>query len=282
MRMRMLSSPRPEYVERCAECGSAFFQFGSGESLSHNDQYQDDSAYQRYLESSNTETATVRQRQTIERLKTMLADVEGASLFDVGAGGGDFLALAQGEGFRVTGNEVSRPAIEACRERHGIELAFGDDLAALATHPVGYDAVTMWCVIAHVDDPQKLLSGVRQLLRPGGILFFSTPRYCVIDRFAFILMRLFGERYRRMFDRRINRGHRRQYSARGVEMLLRSEGFTPLSVTPAIGYGLHMERYLSHIGFPEAVARPAGKALDFLANAGLAPKNILNVYAKVP
>jgi hypothetical protein len=57
-------------------------------------------------------------------------------------------------------------------------------------------------------------------------------------------------------------------------------GFLPIAVEPAIGYGLHMEAYLQSIGFPGAIAKPFGGALEASAKAGLLPRNILNVYAR--
>jgi len=67
-----------------------------------------------------------------------------------------------------------------------------------------------------------------------------------------------------------------------MEILLRREGLIPLEIAPAIGYGLHMVAYLRSMGIPDVIARPLGRALEFSARAGLAPKNILNVYAKSP
>jgi SAM-dependent methyltransferase len=282
-RMRLLSTPRPEYVEQCSSCGSAFFYFGyfgAAEAVSHMDQYNVDADYQGYLKSLNEPSLTQRHRETIAQLAGMLSDVERPNVFDVGAGGGSFLAAAQESGFRIAGNEISQPAIDACRDRYGIELALGDDLTALAAKSSDHDAVTMWCIIAHVDDPAELLRGVRALLKPDGVLFFCTPRYCAIDRGALLLRRVTRDRYRQVFDRRINQHHRRQYSQRGIEALLRREGFTPMSVDPVTAYGLHMEAYLTSIGLPSFISRPVGKALEWLATKGLLPRNTLNVYAR--
>ena len=278
--MRLLSGPRPEYVVQCSQCKSTFFEFGVGEALSHNNLYSSEVEYQGYLDVTNESSLYARHGETLDRLTAMLDNVANPRLFDVGAGAGDFLLRARARGFSTAGNEVSQPAIDACRQRHGIELTLGDNLQGIASDTGHYNAVTMWCVIAHVDDARQLLQGTKALLEPGGILFFSTPRYCVIDRVSLVLRRLSRDRYRRMFDRRINDAHRRQYSRSGMESLLRREGFIPLEVNPAIGYGLHMVAYLRSIGIPDVIARPLGKMLEFSARAGLAPKNILNVYAK--
>ncbi|QRZ08327.1 class I SAM-dependent methyltransferase [Mycolicibacterium austroafricanum] len=277
--MRLISAPRPQFVEQCSSCGSAFYYFGGAKAVSHNDQYNVDVNYQRYLECANEPSLNMRHNETLSRLRELLPGIRRPRLFDVGAGGGDFLSRARDNGFEVAGNEVSQPAINECRNRHGIDLVFGDDLRELANEDTGYDVVTMWCVIAHVDEPEELLRGARALLRPGGILFFSTPRYCSIDRAALLLRKLTADRYRRVFDRRINHFHRRQYSRKGMEALLIREGFSPISIEPTIGYGLRMREYLTSLGVADPVSKPAGKALEAAANRGLLPRNILTVYA---
>ncbi|WP_396932426.1 class I SAM-dependent methyltransferase [Mycolicibacterium sp.] len=278
--MRLLSKPRPEYVEQCLSCDSTFFYFGAANVVSHKELYSNENLYQDYLDVANKPSQDQRYGEAIDRIKMMLSGVDSPTIFDVGAGAGDFLIKARDQGFRIAGNEVSRPAIEECQRRHGIELSLGDNLHAIAKNANGYDAVTMWCVIAHVDDPEQLLQGVKALLRPGGVLFLSTPRYCAIDRIAMVLRTLTGDRYRRIFDRRINRGHRRQYSRRGMEAFLRREGFVPVAVEPAIGYGLHMAAYLNSVGLPTLISKMVGQILELLAMKGLLPRNVLNVYAK--
>lgn len=195
--MNLLSAPRPDYVEQCTSCRSTFFSFGTGEAVSHVDQYNDQRAVERFLEHQNDASLAQRHEDTITRLASMVSETEHPSVFDVGAGGGRFLAAARRRGYRIAGNEVSLPAVEACRDHFGIELAIGDDLKALAAQSNSYDAVTMWCVIAHVDDPEELLRGVRALLKSDGVLFFCTPRFCTIDRVAILIRRLTRDRYRR-------------------------------------------------------------------------------------
>ncbi len=277
--MRLLSDPRPDYVEQCLDCRSTFLKFGTGNSVSHNDLYQMTAEYHEFLDATNLSSESRRFENTLDRLEGMLSDVQSPSLFDVGAGAGNFLNIARMRGFRVAGNEISRPAADVCRERHGIELSLGDDLEALG-HSAEFDAVTMWCVIAHADDPALLLSGARSLLRPGGILYLTTPRYCFIDRVALLLRRLSADRYRSMFDRRINAAHRRQYSRRGMEALLRREGFNQIEVTPKVYYGLHTAAHLQAIGLPNRIARDLGSFLDLCAKAGLLPRNALEVFAR--
>lgn len=38
-----------------------------------------------------------------------------------------------------------------------------------------FDAVTMGCVLAHVTNPLRLLADINRVLKPGGVLVFSSP-----------------------------------------------------------------------------------------------------------
>ena len=131
--MRLLSGPRPEYVVQCTQCNSTFFEFGVGEALSHNNLYSSEAEYQGYLGVTNESSLYARHGETLDRLTAMLGNIANPRLFDVGAGAGDFLLRARARGFNTAGNEVPQPAIDACRQRNGIELKLGNHLHGIAS-----------------------------------------------------------------------------------------------------------------------------------------------------
>jgi SAM-dependent methyltransferase len=59
-------------------------------------------------------------------------------------------------------------------ERHGLQARHGLFDPRLYA-PQSFDVVTMDQVIEHVSDPLKVLDGVHQVLKPGGLLVLSTP-----------------------------------------------------------------------------------------------------------
>lgn len=101
----------------------------------------------------------------------------GRALLDVGCGTGDFLARARDRGFRPTGLDFDPGNIRIARERYGLTEVHAESIDDFArrTAPAQYDAVTLFEVVEHVEDPRALLRTVRRLLRPGGVLAFSTP-----------------------------------------------------------------------------------------------------------
>lgn len=84
----------------------------------------------------------------------------GAKLLDLGAGSGAFLRGAMAAGFDAKGFDVIPQAAERLRAA-----------GAYAEDPNGFDAVTLWDTLEHMEDPELCLRGVRK----GAFLFASLP-----------------------------------------------------------------------------------------------------------
>ena len=96
---------------------------------------------------------------------------EGGRILDLGCAQGDFLDYAAAHGFTIDGVDLNPQLAEAARLR-GFQVQTGD-LRDLTLEPV-HDAVTLWDVIEHVDDPVSVLAACRRALKPGGLVFFHT------------------------------------------------------------------------------------------------------------
>ncbi|HEX7805434.1 MAG TPA: class I SAM-dependent methyltransferase [Cellulomonas sp.] len=204
-------------------------------------------------------------------------------LYDVGAGGGEFLAVARDEyGFEVSGNDIMEGAVTVARERSGIELDLGD-LAQL-DHEDDYDAVTMWCVLAHVPDGEQLLREVHRMLVPGGVLYLQTPHNTVPDRSLLAARTLTRGRATRLSDRRLagNGHHRILHTPRSMTRLLERAGFTDARVVPQARYSMSSVAYLRSLRAPEPVLRPAAWLMDRAIASPLAPRITLDVWARKP
>lgn len=94
-------------------------------------------------------------------------------LLDVGFGSGISLEIACAAGWAVSGIEVSAPAIEQARSK-------GFDVVHARLEDAGlpsgaYDVVMAAEVIEHVEDPLSLLREMTRLVRPGGLVWLTTP-----------------------------------------------------------------------------------------------------------
>jgi 2-polyprenyl-3-methyl-5-hydroxy-6-metoxy-1,4-benzoquinol methylase len=103
-------------------------------------------------------------------------DVE-ASILEIGCSNGatGALALAQGKCGRYCGVELfPEPAAEA-RERL-TEVVLGDvEQIDLPWPAASFDALILSEVLEHLRDPWAVLGRLRHLLRPGALVFASTP-----------------------------------------------------------------------------------------------------------
>ncbi|HOV80011.1 MAG TPA: methyltransferase domain-containing protein [Bacillota bacterium] len=155
-------------------------------------------------------------------------------LLEIGCGKGDFLAVARKAGFDVTGIEISRHAADrANRLLGGACVRCGTPETALLPGEQ-YDVCVAFDTIEHVRDPLQLLKIVHQILKPGGVLFLSTPS---LDSWPARLMRRnwmeFKTEHLHYFDRQT------------IQNALAKSGFAEVLITPGYKY-LTMDYIFNH------------------------------------
>ena len=94
-------------------------------------------------------------------------------LLDVGCGNGSFLELAGQAGWTAEGLDFDSEAVKVAQAR-GLNVHKGG-VDVLTERRGFYDFITLCHVIEHVHDPVALLNQLRDLLKPGGILWIDTP-----------------------------------------------------------------------------------------------------------
>ncbi len=107
-------------------------------------------------------------------LRHLLARCPGGRVVDVGCGSGVRTVAIRTAGFAVMGLEPYAEAARLAREHHGLEVCEGA-LQACNLPPGSVDAVTMFDVLEHLEDPRGDLEAARRLLRPGGTLVVKVP-----------------------------------------------------------------------------------------------------------
>jgi 2-polyprenyl-3-methyl-5-hydroxy-6-metoxy-1,4-benzoquinol methylase len=102
------------------------------------------------------------------------------NLLDIGFGEGGMLSVAEKNGWKCFGTELSPQALKYGEEMGWIvsQDAFSD---ARFPHE-GFDIVTMVELIEHVPNPDFFLETAYNLLRPNGLLFLTTPNTNSINR----------------------------------------------------------------------------------------------------
>ncbi len=94
-------------------------------------------------------------------------------LLDVGCGNGKFLKDAQLAGWQCYGVDFDPQAVEAANSQ-GAKVSQGT-LKEQEFPDTYFDAITLSHVIEHVHQPKKLLRECERILKPGGMLWISTP-----------------------------------------------------------------------------------------------------------
>lgn len=95
------------------------------------------------------------------------------SILDIGCGNGGFLSSLNPAKFDRYGVEISRPGYELSRKR-GLEIYHGD-INDVDFEDKKFDVVSMWHVLEHIDDPNKLFDIINKILKSEGILIFQIP-----------------------------------------------------------------------------------------------------------
>lgn len=98
------------------------------------------------------------------------------AILDIGAGTGDFLAVAKQNGWKTTGIEPS-PKAKSIAISKGI--SFVENTTELANH--SFDVITMWHVLEHVPDLDFQIRELKRLLKPTGTLIVAVPNFKSFD-----------------------------------------------------------------------------------------------------
>ena len=222
-------------------------------------------------------------REATAWIKEAIGDIgtERPRLYDVGAGDGGYLRLARDEfGFEVTGNEIIEGAVALARKQHDINLELGD-IADLG-HRDDFDAVTLWCVLAHVPHGDVLLSHVHAMLRPGGVVFLQTPHRTTVDAVGNRLKVASRGRWSAVPDRRLaGQGHHRiLHTAASITAQLERLGFVDVEVEPRHRYSLTSRAYLASLDPPGWLLGPGAWLLDQAISTRIAPQIVIDVRAR--
>ena len=107
------------------------------------------------------------------------AQLDGASVLDVGCGGGLLSEAMAKLGARVPAIDLAEDLVKVAT-LHSLESGVQVDYrvhsveALAAERPGSYDIVTCMEMLEHVPDPAAILQACATLLKPGGHLFVST------------------------------------------------------------------------------------------------------------
>lgn len=116
----------------------------------------------------------------VEKLASVVQSSPGPAVLNIGSG--PFLELdsVKHTGRRFTICDIDERAVDMARELHGDLLVGADVIEAGAPLPYDdntFDLAVSMDVVEHVPDPLPWLREAMRVVRPGGVLFLTTPNY---------------------------------------------------------------------------------------------------------
>ncbi len=100
-------------------------------------------------------------------------------LLDVGCGTGDFLQIANDNGWNVFGIEPNEQARQIANKKANNRVYEIDQLLKFEDH--SFDVITLWHVLEHLPKPEEHISVFQRLLKPNGTLIIAVPNFKSFD-----------------------------------------------------------------------------------------------------
>jgi ubiquinone/menaquinone biosynthesis C-methylase UbiE len=105
---------------------------------------------------------------------TLLGEIRGLNVLDVGCGDGDFAVELWRRGATVTGIDALPEMVEAARaraKREGADISFlVGEAASIPFEPERFDVVVAVAILCFVSNAAPVFSEIARVLRPGGVL----------------------------------------------------------------------------------------------------------------
>jgi len=238
---RSLARFHDRTYRRCSKCGVIYMDRTCPPPVEYEREYFFDSYKKQYgktyLEDFPNLAAMAKRRLKIISLLSLNAqrkkkNKSSLTLLDIGCAYGPFLAAAKEEGFFPMGIDPAQDAVRYVQETLGIPVIqgfFPNCQLPIANSPL-YNVITLWYVIEHFTDCFTVLAEIKKLLKPDGILAFSTPSFSGIS----------GRKSLRKFLENSPADHFTIWSPKKCKKALAIAGF---KVKKIVMSGCHPERF---------------------------------------
>lgn len=202
---------------RCGECGLVNLDLSAGidQTQCHevfHDPTNEASGFDRMLDAS------------FEFISRHLPNAR--SLCDIGCGNGRLLYLAQRDGWKVFGLELTEDFARQTADRLGIEIVAGNflDYEPPSAHAEAYDVVCLRHVLEHLPDSRLAMQKISALLKPGGHALLEFPN---VEGFDKRIKRFAADRglHKRRYKEDFMPGHCNEFCRASFEFLLSRTGF---------------------------------------------------------
>jgi 2-polyprenyl-3-methyl-5-hydroxy-6-metoxy-1,4-benzoquinol methylase len=134
----------------------------------------EDDVHAEFYDSSNPFVRYLH-RKRLGFLKWWIAAERAETVLEAGCGDGFLLETLEGAGASLTGVELSETRIERARVRAPHASLIQADIREMPVPSQAYDATICTEVLEHVPDPQRAVSELKRVTKPGGIVLVTVP-----------------------------------------------------------------------------------------------------------
>lgn len=192
---------------------------------------EEEQDYDQYYSESNLSVPAFVRERVGEIVKGFSLYRTTGNFLDIGFGAGTMLEIAKDSGWNAHGLEVSKPAVLHARSL-GFEVFHGS--LAEARYPNGYfDVIAASEILEHLADPAVELREAVRILRPGGLLWATTPSARALS------FRLLKQDWSVLSPPE----HIQLYSKHGAMKLLKDAGFAKVAFRT---HGLNPSEIVAH------------------------------------
>jgi len=101
-------------------------------------------------------------------------------ILDIGAGSGYYLNFMSKKGYEVQGIEMSERARNHAKSEHGLHI-HPDEMFHNRDFKQKFDMISLWHVMEHLYDLNKVMKRFDELLNPNGSLVIALPNYNALE-----------------------------------------------------------------------------------------------------
>ena len=164
-------------INQCADCQTLFAEVAFENEKTVNEVQE---LYDHYYDSAKFALHPAVELSLQKAVRSFEKFRQTGRLLDIGFGEGGLLTVAEKNAWECYGTELSPQSLKYGRERNW--KVSKDALTDDRFPEEGFDVVTLVELIEHVPNPDDFLQTAYALLRPGGLLYLTTPNTQSINR----------------------------------------------------------------------------------------------------
>ena len=165
---------------RCNECGIVYMAYTIEDDKEYEKTYFFDDYKKQYGKTYEEDFESIKKTclKRVDSIKSVIGNVESKTVLDIGCAYGPFLDAANDSKMNVFGTDISEDAIQSVQNKLKFPAVCSAYPQINTEEEFGiqeFDVVTMWYVIEHFKDLDKVLRKTASIVKKGGVFAFSTP-----------------------------------------------------------------------------------------------------------